>query len=71
MQDYTSKSAFGKDVLPHNTEASFSQLHNSPAKFTVLQNGGSSDAGKIQKATKSDATPAKSGSAVDSFFGGK
>lgn len=71
MNDYTSKQPFGKDVMPHNKEASFVQPHNSPAKIQELRNGGSTDGKPVQKMTKSDATSATRGGAFGSFIGSK
>jgi hypothetical protein len=71
MTDYTSKAPFGKDIMPHNKEAGFSQLHNTPATFAETLNKGNTDTKEIKKATKSIATPATGGGAFKSFIGGK
>lgn len=69
MNDYKSKDAFGKNVMPTNTAATFTQPHNTAASLPDQGNKPKASEKTISKAVKSDATAKTGGGKFGSFVG--
>lgn len=69
MNDYTSKDAFGKNVMPTNTAATFKQPANTAASLPEQGNKAKANEKTIAKAVKSDATAKTGGGKFGSFVG--